>query len=130
MVLMRKFITWISLILIFSVSMWGKINFFSKLFTEPIEILYIIMKDGTPFRYTSFDENRIWLNVEEMERGLRTPDRKYSISDIAIIIHNHLIEDKASDDDRRQLKDLKKHGFKGLFLIYCKRTNKTYLVQD
>jgi len=49
---------------------------------------------------------------------------------IAIIIHNHLIEDKASDDDRRQLKDLKKHGFKGPFLIYCKRTNKTYHVQD
>lgn len=102
------------------------INFWQKLFTEPVETIYFIMKDGAPFRYSNQDENFIYMRAEDLEKALKTPEKTYRIKDIAVVIHNHFINDEFSDGDRKQYRDLKKRGFDDLFLMYCHRTNKTY----
>lgn len=106
----------------------GHINFWQKLFTEPVETIYFIMKDGAPFRYSNQDERLIYMNIEDLERVLKNSEKEYKIENVAVIIHNHFIHDEFSDSDWEQYRDLKKHGFDGLFLMYCYRTNKTYLI--
>ena len=88
------------------------------------------MKDGTPFKYSNQYENIVHLNIDDLEKNLKTPEKTYRIKDIAIIIHNHFIDDKFSFNDRKLYRGLKKRGFDGLFLMYCRRTNKTYCLED
>jgi len=70
------------------------------------------------------------MNIDDLEKILKTPEKTYRIKDIAIIIHNHFLDDKFSHRDWRQYRDLKNRGFNGLFLMYCHRTNKTYCLED
>lgn len=101
-------------------------DYWKKLFSEPVETIYIIMEDGIGFRHSNQYEKLIYVDIKDLKKRLKTPDRIYEIKDIAIIIHNHLIKKKFSDNDKRFYRNLKKHGFNGMFLIYCHRTNKTY----
>lgn len=127
---MKKIILGLCLVLMMPLFLLAHINFWQKLFTEPVETIYIIMKDGTPFRYSSQNEIKIYMKIDELEKNLKTPEKSYKIKDIAIIIHNHFINDEFTIDDRKQWRDLKKHGFDGLFLMYCHRTNKTYCFEE
>ena len=103
------------------------INFWQKLFTEPVERMYIVMKNRIIFRLTSNDEKSINMNFGIMEKELKK--RKYKIDDIEIVIHSHFANCKFSDSDYRQYRALKKGGFNGRFLLYCHRTNKTYDIE-
>jgi len=64
-------------------------NFFAPLFTDPVEKVYFIMKDGMLFKHTDCYENVIYMRIEELEKELKTSERAYKIKDIAIVIHNH-----------------------------------------
>lgn len=102
-----------------------------ELFTEPIEKVYVIMKDKTGFEHTSHDEIKVHMSIGMLQRRLKkVKDKNYRIKDIAIIIHNHLKYCHFSDDDYKQYMRLKQHGFNGVFLLYCQRTNKAYDIED
>jgi len=107
------------------------VNFFSSLFTEPIESVYFIMKDGTPFKHTSHYEDRVYMSIEMLEKALKEfKNENYSIKHVAIIIHNHFKDYKFSHRDRKQHRRLKKDGFNGLFMLYSHITNKTYCLEE
>lgn len=103
-------------------------NPWQKFFTEPIESVYIVMKDGMIFKHTSRDKIKVHLNIGMLERWLRK--KKYSINDIAVVIHNHLKYCSFSPNDHKQYMRLKEHRFTGQFLLYCQVTNKTYDIED
>lgn len=105
-------------------------NFFAPLFTEPIERVYFIMKDGTLFKHTDCYENLIYMRIGELETGLNTSEKSYKIEDIAIVIHNHRINKHFTPEDICQYEDLKRYGFNGLFMIYCHMTNETYCLEE
>lgn len=105
-------------------------NFFAPLFTEPIERVYFIMKDGTLFKDTDCYEKVIYMRIKDLEKGLNTPEKSYRIKDIAIVIHNHWTNKHFTPADISQYEDLKKHGFNGLFMLYCHLTNETYCYEE
>lgn len=116
---------------IFPVEKKKKTNPWQELFTEPIEKVYIIMKDKKGFEYTSHDEIKVHMSIGRLEKTLKkVKNKNYSIKDIAIIIHNHLKYCHFSDEDHKQYMRLKQYGFNGLFLLYCQRTNKTCCLED
>jgi len=130
---MRVKILLLGLILIFlSLSLFASknFNFFTPLFTDPVERVYFIMKDGMLFKHTDCYENVIYMRIEELEKELRTSERAYKIKDIAIVIHNHRTNKYFTPEDISQHKILKEYGFNGLFMIYCHMTNKTYCLRD
>lgn len=106
-------------------------NRWQSLFTEPCEILYIIMDDWTTFPFSNQDENQVLLILGTLEKELRTPERDYKIKDIAVIIHNHFKSRKFSLADKKLYWRLKrkKYGFKGLFLLYSHINNKVYDIE-
>ena len=99
-----------------------------ELFTEPIEKICIIMKDKVVFRFTSLHEKAVYLSVEKVEKELKK--HNYKMEDIEIIIHNHFADYKFSESDEGQYRALRRRKFKGTFLLYCHRTNKTYDIED
>ena len=100
-----------------------------SLFTEPIETLYIIMKDNQAFKYSNQNEVGICVDVGRLEGTLRNSEGKnYKIKDIAIFIHNHLTVCRFSSVDRKLYRALKEEGFGGLFLVYCHTSNKAYFL--
>ena len=102
-----------------------------ELFTEPIEIAYIIMEDWTTFTYTSHLENEVYISMGKLEKRLKKfKGKNYGIRDIAIIIHNHITDYQFSSRDYKIYRRLKKRGFKGLFLLYSHMTNKTYDIEN
>jgi len=105
-------------------------NFFAPLFTEPVEKVYFIMKDGTLFEHTDCYENVIYMRMGELEKGLNTSEKSYKIKDIAIVIHNHRTNKHFTPEDISQHEDLKRCGFNGLFMIYCHMTNETYCLEE
>lgn len=115
---------------VFSADKKRQVNFWEGLFKEPIEIIYMIMKDGTPLRHTSNSEIAVYTSIEKLEKGLKSLDKSYRIKDIAIFIHNHFRDSKFSLEDRRLYEELKTCGFDGLFLLYSHMTNKTYDIED
>jgi len=104
-----------------------QINFWQKFFTEPVETIYFIMRDGTLFKKSNQEERLIRLSAGILKEDLKK--KSYKIKDIAIIIHNHRFERKFSDADWKFYRDLKKRGFNGLFLLYCHGTNKIYTLE-
>jgi len=98
---------------------WG------RLFTEPIETLYMLMKDGQAFKVSSQDEKEVFLTLGTLEKRLRTKEKDYKMGDIAVIIHNHPKGGKVSPEDKKFHFRLKKYGFEGNFLLYSNTANKT-----
>ena len=96
-------------------------------FPDPVERIYIIMKDGVAFKQTNYEERLIHLSVGILEKTLEK--MSYKIKDIAIIIHNHRFERQFSDGDWGFYRDLKRRDFEGLFLIYCHMTKKIYDIE-
>ena len=109
---------------------FANINSWQELFTEPFEIVYVIMDDRTIFPFSDQDEKRVIFIVGALEKQLRTPERDYKIKDIAVIIHNHFLRCRFSPKDHKQHRRLKHYGFKGLFLLYCHRTKEVYDIEE
>ena len=109
-----------------------EVNFWQILFPDPIERVYIILKDGMVFKYTSHFEDKIYMSMETCLKNTlnKFKNKKYGVEDIEIIIHNHLTDFKFSPEDRKQCIRLKEHGFNGLFLLYSHMTNKTYNIEE
>ena len=105
-------------------------NYWQELFTEPIETIYIFMKDDKGFKHSNQNEVRVYMDSGRLEEALKSfKGKSYSIKDIAVIIHNHLKGCGFSDEDRKQYRSLKKYGFNGFFLVYCHTSNKTYDIE-
>ena len=101
-----------------------------ELFTEPIEIVYIIMKDGATFPHTSKHGAMVDMSIGRLEEELRKiKGKNYSIKEIAVVIHNHRMNKNFGQEDWRQYRMLKKYGFNGQFLLYCHRTKKVYDIE-
>jgi len=108
-----------------------EINLWQKFFPDNLERLYIIMKDEMVFNHNSQHDGKIYINIGMLEKRLKKfKGKDYSIKEIKIVIHNHRRKNYFTLADYRQYRMLKKYGFKGLFLIYCHRTNKTYDIED
>ena len=102
-----------------------------ELFSEPFETIYIIMEDGKLFKQSNQDEIKVNMDSGRLEEGLKNlKSKNYSIKDIAVFVHNHFKVCRFSDDDYKIYRQLKNHGFKGLFLVYCHRSKKIYDIED
>lgn len=93
-------------------------------FPDPVERIYIVMKDGIAFKFTNHEERLIYMGTGILENFLKK--KAYRIKDVSIIIHNHRFEQKFSPADWKFYNDLKKRNFNGHFLIYCHRTKEIY----
>lgn len=102
-----------------------KTNMFSKMFTEPFEIGYIIMFDGTIYRFTNqLNKMVIFPNLDEF---LKSEGKE--IKDIAIVVHNHLYPGSPSQQDTWLFQKLISLGFRGSFVIYLPFSNTVLLFQ-
>lgn len=111
----------------FSIEQKNHISSWKELFPDPVERIYIIMKDGFRFKQTNYEERLIYIGAGTLEKILKK--NSYKIKDIEIIIHNHRFEREFSDADWRFYRDLKRREFNGYFLIYCHWTNKIYPIE-
>lgn len=102
-------------------------DYWQSLFAEPFETAYIFLKDNTFFPWTN-REGVIYMEVGKLEEMLEK--NGYKIEDITVIIHNHLKDRTFSPRDHKQYRRLKKHGFRGMFLLYSNLTKKTYDIED
>jgi len=101
-----------------------------KFFTDTVEKVYIIMKDGTIIRHSSQSERMIDISIGRLEEELKkVKDRNYSIKEIKIVIHNHQWKNYFSRSDYKQYWMLKSFKFDGQFLLYCYRTKKAYNIE-
>lgn len=85
-------------------------------FSEPFEILYLIMYDTSGFGLTTMEEGRINITVTYLVEYLR--EEGYELSDIAIMLHNHFRIPRLSWEDERRLRELRNRGFRGSFGVY------------
>lgn len=99
-----------------------------ELFPDHLERVYVIMKTGMIFPHSSQDDIMIDMSIGRLKEELES--RGYGIKQIAVVIHNHRMNKNFSRSDYKQYWMLKSYGFKGLFLLYCHRTNKTYDIED
>ena len=97
-------------------------------FPDPIEQIYVVMKDETAFKFTNYEERLVYMGVGILEDFLKK--KIYGIKDIVIIIHNHRFEQKFSPADWKFYNDLKKRNFSGHFLLYCHRTKEIYPISN
>lgn len=102
-------------------------NYWRDRFEDRVETLYVIMDDGTPFKYTSNDSEVIDLSAGALDMWLRQVKGKdYSLKNVKLIMHNHLLSTKFTDRDLKEHRRLKKFGFKGHFMIYSHMTKQIY----
>jgi hypothetical protein len=96
-----------------------RFNLYAKWFTEPLELLYFFWLDGTTFKVTSYQWDRVSGNPDEILRDIG--DDGYNIDTCFFVIHNHLVPTKFSVADKDLYRLMKGHGFRGFFLLYTSR---------
>lgn len=104
---------------------------FAEKFTEPFEVCYLLMYDDTLYKITSNDEASVRFHMDELIRVLTKNGHK--ISDIMIIIHNHLPQTSRSFSmmDIQTWYDFKMEGFIGNYYMLYQGSNVIYeLVED
>lgn len=92
---------------------------FKGKFTEPFEVCYLLTSDYTLYKITSNDEVRINFSWRDIKKALKK--NGHEISDIIIIIHNHLVgtSREFSLTDIQTWYEVKKMGFTGnYYLLY------------
>jgi len=128
---MKKIILALYLVLMVPLFAAADIKSWAKLFTEPFEIVYVVMKDGATFPCTSKHEAMVDMSIGKLEEKLRkVKGKNYSIKEIAVVIHNHRMKKNFGQEDWRQYYMLKKYGFNGKFLLYCHRTKEVYDIEE
>lgn len=103
-------------------------NLFRLLFKEPVEICYIMLKNGTIFKITQYFENKVYINIEQMRKELKEYD--CDIKDIVIIIHNHLDLSRISEQDKKIYRYLRQEGFKGVFAIFLQGADTVLIYEE
>jgi len=106
----------------------GENNIYVHLFKEPIEIVYLLMKDGTPYKITQNYNNRVYFNIYSLKKYLKK--RNHVISGISIMVHNHLIPTRISDDDKKIFRSLIREGFNGAFVIFLQGVNQVLIYEE
>lgn len=94
----------------------GKSNIFRKSFTEPFEILYAVLYDGDCYPFTNQIDGGVIIPIEYIKDELKKDGK--TLADVAIFCHNHFKSPRFSECNLDFFKDLKRHGFKGSFLVY------------
>ena len=97
---------------------------FKDSFTEPIEVMYLLMNDMQRYRLTSNYENVVFFRMWELENDLKRDG--YKISDIIVIIHNHTTQTCFSKMGIISYGRFKSRGFEGKFYIYVYRNKTIY----
>jgi len=90
-------------------------NVFHGLFTEPVEVSYVIFWDGYMLKFTSFEDNRVGLGYGRFKELVEAKGRK--IEDIAIKIHNHIRGFNFSDGDHKFRRTMRYDGFEGSYCL-------------
>lgn len=130
-ILLLELICLLMIVSILSAKGEKRIYSWQELFPNPIERVYIFMKDGMVIKHTSHDETGIHMSIGRLEETLRKiKNKNYSIKEIKIIIHNHRWKNYFSPSDYRQYSMLKRYGFNGQFLMYCYRTKEVYDIEE
>ena len=93
-------------------------------FKEPIEIIYFLFNDMVVCRITSTYENKVFINIRELRRDFKK--NGYIVSDVIVIIHNHITDAYFSEADIDTYKTFRNMGFEGKFYIYVHRTKGIY----
>ena len=99
-------------------------NIFHEKFTEPFESLYVVLYDGTEYRFTQQLESRVVLPIDYLIRQLKKENK--DIKDIAIIIHNHFKYPRFSLLDKIMLFKLRDMGYEGSFCICFTPTGEVF----
>ena len=97
---------------------------FKDRFNEPIEVMYFLMNDMKLFKTTSNDENKIAIVLWTIKGSFK--QEGYEVSDVIVIIHNHVIYTHFSPDDIVVYNVFKGEGFEGKFYIYVRRNKTIY----
>ena len=93
-------------------------NIFADYFTEVIESVVFIARNGNLYRFTNQLDVAVGLNMDEFESVLDKDGLK--ISDIIYVIHNHLSPPfRFSLADKRFYSRLKAEGFSGTFALWA-----------
>lgn len=87
-------------------------SLFNSWFTEPTEVCYLIMCDGSMYKFMSYESNKIKISIVRLEKD------GYKISDIALVIHNHFVLPHFSSNDKNIFRQLYHKGFRGKFLLW------------
>lgn len=97
-------------------------NIFNKSFTEPFEILYLVLYNGDWYGISTHDENKIAVDAHYIKRFLEKRGKK--LEDVAIMAHNHFAAPRLSDGNSLFMKKLRGLGFKGSYCIYVTSSRK------
>ena len=93
-------------------------------FKEPIEIIYFLFNDMVVCKITSNYENKVFINIRKLKRVFK--ENGYIVSDVIVIIHNHIADVYFSEADIDTYETFKSMGFEGTFYIYVHRTKGIY----
>lgn len=90
---------------------------FDGKFTEPFEVCYLLTSDYTLYKVTSFDEKKVSFKFDDLEEILKGNGHK--MSDVIIIIHNHLPQTSRSFSPRdiQSWYNFKAMGFTGNYYL-------------
>lgn len=100
----------------------GKGNIFSKSFTDPFEILYMVCYNGDVLYLTTRTQNAIYVDAYYTREFLKENGKE--LKDVCIMIHNHFVRPGLSYANSINLKALRRMGYKGSFCIYITTTKK------
>jgi len=78
------------------------------------ELMYLRMDDGKLLRYSTYNKREI--NMRKFH--LFITKKGYTVSQIKIVIHNHMYSPQFSDGDKDFYRSLYNHDFKGKFQIF------------
>ena len=97
-------------------------NIFDNLFNEPYEIAYALLDDGEIFSFTTKEDSRISASASFRKELIKKYG--YSMDRVILLIHSHTYGlNRFSERDIIFLKNMRRYGFKGVYVLYYKPTN-------
>jgi len=103
-------------------------DFFKNRFTEPIEVLYLLMNDNTLYKVTSNNEFSISFDMNSLKKELK--QNGHTISDALLIIHNHYSHRDFTANDINAWRSFQDEGFTGNFYLYVTMNNTIYELRE
>jgi len=97
---------------------------FGVVFKEPYEVLLLHFVYGDNLIITSMAWWVVDVNAAQVEEILKSMGRDFS--DVVYIIHNHLMPSRFSVGDINFLRESRRRGFSGRFLLYFPWCNKVF----
>ncbi len=105
----------------------GSTNLFTKAFTEPFESLFMICADGTIYRVTTQEDQRIGAGVNFLV-DLLSKDKR-TLCDVILIVHNHFGVPLPSIQDILFMKECWERGYAGPFGIWATPQGKMIIIR-